>query len=301
MIYTLTLNPALDYVIQVDNFRTGQMNRIKEEHIYYGGKGINVSWILKQLQTPTCALGFVAGFTGKELEQGLLNQGIQTDFIQVETGMTRINVKMKSEDETEINGQGPYVTQKELVQLKEKIASLTQGDTLVVSGNVPSNLPNNTYQELLESLDSQVCLVVDAEKELLKSTLAYHPFLIKPNLEELETLFSTKIETQDQIIHFAKQCQKLGAKNVLVSLSSQGSLLVSQQGQVIVQPTIQGQVINSVGAGDSMLAGVLAGYAYSQDWTHALQLGTACGAATAFGSGLATRQEIEEILEKIKE
>lgn len=299
MIYTVTFNPALDYVIQVDHFQTGQMNRIKEEHIYYGGKGINVSTVLQELGVSSCAWGFVAGFTGEELEKGLRKQGIQTDFVRVDQGRTRINVKMKSEDETEINGTGPQVNDADFQILLSNVERLKEGDVLVLSGNIPSTMKEDAYVDLLGHCPKGVLLVVDAEKELLKDTLRFHPFFIKPNKEELEALFHVSCDTRETIIDCARQLQQMGAQNVLVSLSDQGSLMVCEDQTVIVQPSVQGQVVNSVGAGDSMVAGVLAGWIRHHDWTKALQLGTACGAATAFHSGLATKEQIEELYRQL--
>ncbi|MBP3853562.1 MAG: 1-phosphofructokinase [Erysipelotrichaceae bacterium] len=300
MIYTLTLNPALDYVIRVDDFQTGQMNRIREEHIYYGGKGINVSAILRELNTESCALGFAAGFTGQQLEKGLQAKRIRTDFLFVRKGMTRINIKMKSNDETEINGQGPQIEADEMEALIEKIRRIQAGDWFVISGNMPASLPSDAYTRILDALDRDVCLIVDAENELVRQALAYRPFLIKPNKEELETFFQTRLEDPSQIIACAKQLQDMGASNVLVSLAQQGSLLIDRQGHVVSQPTLKGTIVNSVGAGDSMVAGVLAALAQQKDWQTALRWGTACGAATAFHSGLATGDQIKECLRELE-
>ncbi len=299
MIYTITLNPALDYVIQVPHFQTGQMNRITKEDIYYGGKGINVSTILHELDTPTCALGFIAGFTGNQLEKGLQEFHIATDFVHVQNGMTRINVKMKSDDETEINGRGPDVSESDLDELLQKVKQCKSGDVLVLSGNIPSTMHPNTYVQVLEQVPEGVDVVVDAEKDLLLSTLSFHPLLIKPNVQELEALFHCTITNQDEIVMYAKKLQNLGARNVLVSMAKDGAMLLNEKGKTYYQPSVSGTVVNSVGAGDSMVAGFISGYMKSKDFKYALQLGTACGAATAFHSGLATRTQIELILKQL--
>lgn len=299
MIYTVTLNPALDYVIQVPQFRVGQINRMTSEHIYYGGKGINVSIILNELGVETCALGFVADFTGRELETGLNRLGIRTDFVHVKEGMTRINVKMKSEEETEINGQGPKVTKKDFLDLLEKVRAIPAGDTIVVSGNIPSFMPSDSYERLLEQVQPGVRIVVDAEKDLLISTLRFHPFVIKPNIDELSVMFDTKIQTLQEIVHYAKALQSKGAENVLVSMAGQGSMLVDEQGQTVIQPAAEGTVVNSVGAGDSMVAGFIAGYLRKKDYAYAQKLGASAGAATAFHSGLATKEQIDEVFKTL--
>ncbi len=299
MIYTVTLNPALDYVIQVPQFRTGQINRMTSEHIYYGGKGINVSTILNELGVETCALGFVADFTGRELEAGLNRLGIRTDFVHVQEGMTRINVKMKSEEETEINGQGPKVKEKDFADLLKKVEAIPSGDTIVVSGNIPSFMPSDSYERLLEKVQPGVRIVVDAENDLLISTLRFHPFVIKPNIDELSVMFHTTIRTQQDIVRYAKALQNEGARNVLVSMAGKGSVLIDEHGQCVVQAPAKGTVVNSVGAGDSMVAGFLAGYLRTKDYVYAQKLGASAGAATAFHSGLATREQIEAVFQTL--
>lgn len=296
MIYTVTLNPALDYVIQVDHFKTGQINRNRTESIYYGGKGINVSCILRELDTESTALGFIAGFTGKALKDGLTSMGIHTDFTEVKTGMTRINVKMKSDEETEINGTGPLITENDFDIFLEKIRNLREGDTLILSGSIPSCMGADTYERIIESLTAKVSLIVDAEKNLLMKILKYRPFLIKPNNIELGQMFDTVIGSDEEIIYYARKLKGLGARNVLVSLAKDGALLVDEQNQIHRMGVAEGTVVNSVGAGDSMVAGFLGGYMKTKDYDYALKLGTACGGATAFHSGLATKEEIEEVL-----
>jgi len=299
MIYTVTLNPALDYVIQVDHFKPGQINRNKSENIYFGGKGINVSCILRELGFGSTALGFIAGFTGKALSDGLVNMGIVSDFITAESGMTRINVKMKSDEETEINGTGPLISEENFEELKNRIRKLTSGDTLVLSGSIPSCMASDTYEKIIECLNEDVRLVVDAEKDLLLKVLKYRPFLIKPNNLELGAMFNTKIKDEEEIVFYAKKLQEQGARNVLVSMAKDGAILLDENGKVSRMGVAKGTVVNSVGAGDSMVAGFLAGYLETGDYEYALKLGTACGGATAFHSGLATKEEIEGVLQTL--
>lgn len=299
MIYTVTLNPALDYVIQVDSFRSGQINRNKKENIYYGGKGINVSCILNELYVKSTALGFIAGFTGKALGDGLSNLGIKTDFIEVEKGMTRINVKMKSDEETEINGMGPIIQKRDFDRLLNQVKQLKKGDIIVISGNIPKSMESDTYDKMISYLNPEVNLVVDAEKNLIMNVLKYHPFLIKPNNLELAEMFSVTLNNDDDIIYYAKELQKSGARNVLVSMAKDGAILVCENGEIYKQGVAKGQVVNSVGAGDSMVAGFLAGYLKTNNYEYALKLGTACGGATAFHSGLATREQIKKVLDTL--
>lgn len=296
MIYTVTFNPALDYVIGVEDIHLGEVNRTKEEAIFYGGKGINVSVILKELGMESVALGFIAGFTGMEIEHGVKAQGIQTDFIRLTEGMSRINIKVKSKEETEINGQGPSITKEALQELFVKIDELQDGDVLVLAGSIPNTLPDDIYEELMATLEGKdIRIVVDATKDLLKNVLKYHPFLIKPNNHELGEMFGVKLETEEQIIHYAKELQALGARNVLISMAGDGAILVSEDGAVYKMGVPSGKVVNSVGAGDSMVAGFLAGYLQAGEYETALKMGTAAGSATAFSKGLATREYINEL------
>ena len=297
MIYTVTLNPALDYVVQTPHFKTGQINRNTSEHIYFGGKGINVSWILKELGVESTAVGFIAGFTGKALRDGLSAMQIRTDLVEVSEGMTRINVKVRSDDETEINGMGPVITDADLRVLTEHLKKAGPGDTLVISGSIPSCLSSRTYEEILEEIEPGVRLVVDAEKGLLLNILRFRPFLIKPNSIELGQMFDTVLNTKEEIITYARKLQELGARNVLVSMAAEGALLLDENGDVHEQRAARGTVVNSVGAGDSMVAGFLAGFLETGSYDHALKLGTACGGATAFHSGLASKEQIDEIME----
>lgn len=301
MIYTVTLNPALDYVIQVDGFRTGQINRNRSENIYCGGKGINVSAVLRELGYQSTALGFTAGFTGRAFRDGLNAMGILSDFTEVREGMTRINVKMKSDEETEINGMGPMISEAESEQLKARIRTLEKGDILILSGSIPACMNRDAYERIAECMPEGIRLIVDAEKELLLRILKFRPFLIKPNNIELGAMFDTAINSESEIIHYAEELQKMGARNVLVSMAGDGAMLIDENGGVTRMPAARGTVVNSVGAGDSMVAGFLAGFLKTDSYAYALKLGTACGGATAFHSGLAKKAEIEEVMNQLEE
>ena len=301
MIYTLTLNPSLDYVIGVDHFQSGIINRTSYEHIYAGGKGINVSTVLKTLGIDSTALGFLAGRTGKMVEEILKEKKIASDFVHVKEGFTRINVKMKSDTETEINGQGPDISQEDIQALKQKVEAMQEGDTLIISGSIPKCLPADMYEQILAwKGDKKIDCVVDAEGSLLMKVLPYHPFLIKPNHHELSALFDVDLKTREDVIPYAKKLQEKGAGNVLVSLAGEGAVLVAENGQEFMQEAPKGKVVNSVGAGDSMVAGFIAGWEEKHDYQYAFQLGIACGSATAFSSDLADREKIEEILKQMQ-
>ena len=300
MIYTVTFNPALDYVIAVDHFAQGKVNRTVKEDIFCGGKGINVSVLLANLGVESTALGFVAGFTGKEIERGLKAFGISSDFIHVKSGMSRINVKLKSEEETEINGMGPDIRPEDVEALFEKLNRLGSGDVLVLSGSIPAAIDDTIYERIMERLDGRgIRIVVDAEKDLLLNVLKYHPFLIKPNNHELGQMFGTELSTDEEIVEYAGKLQDMGAVNVLVSMAKDGAILVSEDGQVHKQAVAKGTVKNSVGAGDSMVAGFIAGYLDTGDYRHALKLGTACGGATAFSDGIGTKDLIMKLFETL--
>lgn len=302
MIYTVTFNPALDYVVKVEHFTLGEVNRTAEEHIFYGGKGINVSAVLANLGHESRALGFVAGFTGEEIERGVRSLGFESDFIHVARGMSRINVKLKSDQESEINGMGPEITSQDVDKLFEKLEDLKQGDVLVLSGSIPSSIDRGIYERILSSLEDRgILAVVDAEKELLLNVLKYHPFLIKPNNHELGDMFGIILKSQEEIAEYARKLQHMGAGNVLVSMAGDGALLVTEDGQVHRMGVAEGTVKNSVGAGDSMVAGFLAGYLENGDYGHALGLGTAAGGATAFSDGLGTKDRIMELYEALGE
>ena len=300
MIYTVTFNPALDYVVRVDQFTLGAVNRTVQEHIFYGGKGINVSAVLANLGFANTALGFVAGFTGEEIERGAKTLGFDSDFIHVEKGMSRINVKLKAEDETEINGIGPEIEPKDVQELFAKLDRLKKGDVLVLSGSIPSSISDTIYEEIMERLEGRgIRIAVDATKELLLNVLQYHPFLIKPNNHELGEMFGTVLQTEEEIVHYAKLLQERGAENVLISMAGDGAILVAENGEIYKRKPPKGIVKNSVGAGDSMVAGFIAGYLKSGDFEEALKLGTAAGSASAFSDGLATGEAITALYEKI--
>lgn len=297
MIYTVTLNPSIDYIVRLENLKTGITNRTTSEEYYIGGKGINVSCVLAELGIKSTALGFVAGFTGEAIEKGLKNPKITADFITLKSGISRINIKIKAEDETEINCQGPHIDEEELLNLFDKIDNIQNGDTLIIAGNIPNTLPDDVYVRIIERLkDKDVRLVVDATKKLLVNSLKYKPFLIKPNRQELSEIFETTVESENDVVKYAQELQRMGAKNVLVSLGGDGALLVDEFGKVHKEGVIKGKVLNTVGSGDSMVAGFVAGCIERNDYSYALKLGSACGNATAFLNGLATKEKIEELL-----
>ena len=297
MIYTVTFNPALDYVVWMDTLRPGQINRTQSEEIQCGGKGINVSTVLTALGVDNVALGFLAGFTGRALEEGLRSQGIRTDFIWLPDGLTRINVKVKGGDETEINGQGPTVGPLALRALQDKLDRLEAGDILVISGSVPAALSHDVYEQILARLEDRgIQFVVDTTRDLLYSALPYHPFLIKPNSLELGELFGRTLEGNSDIRACAARLQEMGARNVLVSMAGDGSLLLDERGGCHRLGVPQGTVRNSVGAGDSMVAGFLAGWLERGDYAYAQRLGAAAGSATAFSDGLATREQVMALI-----
>ena len=303
MIYTVTLNPALDYIMRVPSLETDAVNRTDSESVFYGGKGINVSIILSRLEVPNVALGFIAGFTGREIQDGVKAQGVETKFIPLEQGLSRINVKIKNaekKEETEINAQGPRIPEDKLQELYEQLEQLTADDMLVLAGSIPNTLPSDVYEQIMKRLQSkQVPIVVDATKDLLKNVLKYHPFLIKPNNFELGEMFGVTLHSKEKIVHYAKELQKLGARNVVVSMAGDGSILVTENGEVHQMGVAKGTVKNSVGAGDSMVAGFVAGYIQKGDYAYALKLGTAAGGATAFSDDLATREKIQETLKNL--
>lgn len=301
MIYTVTFNPAVDYVIHLEApLQTGAINRTAAEDFQFGGKGINVSGMLKNLGMDSVAMGFVAGFTGRALEKGLQKQGLKTDLIHVEKGMTRINVKIKGSEETEINGMGPEITTRDMQQLCRKLETLRTGDTLVLSGSIPACLPQDTYEKLLAWLEGRgIRFVVDATRDLLVNVLKYKPFLIKPNNHELGEIFGAVPVTTGEILSCARRLQGMGAGNVLVSMAGDGALLLDENGRSHRISCPKGTVVNSVGAGDSMVAGFLAGYLKTGDYDYALKLGTAAGSATAFSMGLGERALIQSLFAQL--
>ncbi|MDO5548341.1 MAG: 1-phosphofructokinase [Eubacteriales bacterium] len=296
MIYTVTFNPSLDYSIQVDQFQTGQLNRTTAESIQVGGKGINVSVVLTRMGVPNIALGFIAGFTGEYIQNGMNELGCNTDFIHLPSGFSRINVKMTSGIETEINGKGPIIQEEEFKQLMIRIAKLKAGDTLVLAGSIPTSLPQDIYEQILEKVDTtKIRVVVDATSFLLRRTLAYRPYLIKPNLQELSELFARPLCEFDDIVCCARHLQEEGARNVLVSMGAQGALLVTEEDHVLAAPAPAGDVVDTIGAGDSMVAGFIAGYMERNSYVDAFRKGIAAGSATAFTSGLATAAQINDV------
>ena len=301
MIYTVTFNPAIDYVVRLDApLQVGDVNRAAGEDCVLGGKGINVSGVLKELGCESVALGFVAGETGAWLERGLAAQGLKTDFIHLAEGMTRINVKIKSGTETELNGAGPNIPDSAMEQLNAKIDALQKDDVLILAGSIPKSLPQDTYERLLARLDGKgVRAVVDATQNLLVNVLPYHPFLIKPNNHELGEIVGRELHGDAEITAAAHTLQEKGARNVLVSMAGDGALLVDEHGEVHRIGCPKGKVVNSVGAGDSMVAGFVAGYLQSGSYEQALKLGTACGSATAFSLGLAKKENIESLLKTL--
>ena len=300
MIYTITFNPALDYISQVDNFEIGKINRTRTEKILPGGKGLNVSTVLKNLEIESTALGFIAGFTGDELKKDIEQRGIKTDFIKVKNGNTRINVKISSKEETALNGNGPEITEENIQELLEKIEKIKKGDIVILAGNIPKCINNNIYEIICKTLEqNNVRFIVDAPKELLMNVLKYKPFLIKPNKEELEETFKEKIETKEDIVSHAKKLQSMGAQNVLISLGGDGAILVTTDNEVYFSKAPKGKVVNTVGAGDSMVAGFIAGYEKNGDFEQAFKMGIATGSASAFSMNLATAEEVASLLKEI--
>ena len=298
-VYTVTLNPSLDYTVSVENFRLGYTNRTVSESLTVGGKGINVSTVLKHMGMESTALGFVAGFTGQEAERQLAGRGIKSGLIAVEEGLTRINVKLQSVEGTEINGQGPKIPEEKLAQLMGMLSELTAGDVLFLSGSIPSSLPEDTYLRMMERLAEGVLTVVDVSGQGLVKALPLHPFLIKPNQHELGEIFGVTLTDRLSVIPYAKKLQGMGARNVLVSLAGEGAALLAEDGSVYEASAPEGELVNGVGAGDSMAAGFLAGWLERLDYRHAFYMGLAAGSATAFSEGLASGEKIRALYEKI--
>lgn len=298
MIYTVTFNPSLDYVIQVDKLVPGEINRTTHEAVYPGGKGNNVSVILSNLGHSSKALGFTAGFTGEALENMLKEFGCDTAFIRLTEGSTRINVKINAGEETEINGQGPVITEEAQQALFEQLDALKEEDILVLAGSIPNTLPSDIYERILEHLQGRgIHFVVDATKDLLLKVLKYHPFLIKPNNHELGEMFGVTLKNRDEIVAYAKKLQEMGAENVLVSMAGDGAILLTEDGVIYEAKPPKGKVLNSVGAGDSMVAGFLTGYLNTGDYEKAFRLGVVTGSATAFQYWLATKEDIVALME----
>ena len=300
MIYTVTFNPSLDYIVAVREFQLGMTNRTSSEWMLPGGKGINVSTVLMNLGWKNTALGFVAGFTGEEIVRRMQAAGVETDFIWIEEGMSRINLKLQSVEGTEINGAGPVISQEKVQQLKDQLSVLGQGDVLCLAGSIPSSLPDDMYCSIMEELQGKgVTIVVDATGALLVNVLRYHPFLVKPNHHELGDIFHTVITTRAHSVEYGRKLQEMGAQNVLVSMAGKGAVLVAADGQVFEADAPEGTLVNGVGAGDSMVAGFLAGWLETHDYAHAFRMGVATGSASAFSESLATKPEVEAVYKRV--
>lgn len=300
MIYTVTFNPSLDYIVSVDDFKLGLTNRTSSELLLPGGKGINVSTILTNLGIESTALGFIAGFTGDEIVRKVEEIGVRSDFIRIKDGISRINVKLKSIDGTEINGMGPDISRAKTEELMKKLDVLGKGDVLVLAGSIPVSLPDDIYSRILERLEGKgVTFVVDATGELLLNVLKYHPFLIKPNNHELGDIFDVQLKAREEVVPYGRKLQEMGAKNVLISMAGEGAVLVAEDGSVYDAPAPKGVLVNAVGSGDSMVAGFTAGWMEKRDYRHAFYMGVAAGSASAFSEFLATKDEIMSLYQKI--
>lgn len=297
MVYTVTFNPALDYLLYVNDLESNDIIRTEKEQLFYGGKGINVSVILSRLGIENKALGFLAGFSGKQLDEMLKADSMDTDFVYLKEGYTRINVKIKSDREIDINANGPEITDDDITSLFKRLERLKKGDCLVLAGSIPKSLPDNIYEKILDRLNNKgIDFVVDATGDLLKNVLKYKPFMVKPNHHELGEIFSVEIKNLDDIKIYSKKLQEMGARNVLVSRGKDGAALLDENGELHTMGNVPGKIVSSVGCGDSMVAGFLAGYYQTKDYQYALKLGSACGNATAFSSSLATKEEIDCML-----
>lgn len=300
MIYTVTFNPSLDYIVSVNDFQLGLTNRTDSELILPGGKGINVSTILMNLGIDSTAFGFAAGFTGEEIIREVEAMGIRSDFIKIDSGISRINLKLKNIDGTEINGSGPEISEEKIEELLRKLDILGEGDILVLAGSIPASMPADMYRTIMERLQHKnVTFIVDATKDLLINVLKYKPFLIKPNNHELGELFDVKLTTREEVIPYGKKLQKQGARNVLISMAGEGAVLVAEDGSVYEAPAPKGTLVNAVGAGDSMVAGFTAGWIEKKDYRHAFYMGVSAGSASAFSEYLATKEEIMDLYEKV--
>lgn len=301
MIYTVTFNPSLDYIVSVPDFQFGKTNRTRTEQMLPGGKGINVSTVLQNLEIENAALGFTAGFTGEELLRRMEGIGFHCDFISLDQGCSRINVKMKDFDGTEINGQGPLIDAEAIQKLMEKLDRLKAGDILVLAGSIPESMPDSIYEDILAHLNGRdILFVVDATKNLLLNVLKYHPFLIKPNNHELGEIFGVTLSEREEVVPYAKKLQEQGAKNVLVSMAGKGAVLVAENGEIHMQPAPKGTLVNAVGAGDSMVAGFIAGWTQKREYQHAFYMGISAGSASAFSDLLATKEEIYAVYQTLK-
>ena len=296
MIYTITFNPSLDYIVNCEDFRLGETNRTSKELIFPGGKGINVSIVLSNLGLDTTALGFLAGFTGEEIRRLIIEKGIRNEMIPIDNGFSRINVKLRSKQESELNGMGPVINEEAIRKLYEKLDKLSEEDILCLSGSIPSSMPATMYSDIMEYLkDRKIRIVVDATKDLLKNVLKYKPFLIKPNNHELGELFDVELSKRDEIEPYARKLQEMGAKNVLISMAGEGAVLLDENGKVYESAAPKGKLVNSVGAGDSMVAGFIYGYLKYQDYEKAFKYGLSAGSASAFKEELAELEDVEKL------
>mgnify|MGYP004443419239 CR=1 FL=1 len=301
MIYTITFNPALDYIVKMDKFNLGLVNRSEKEFVYAGGKGINVSIVLNNMGIDNRALGFIAGFTGDEIDRQVKEKGCKTDFIRLKNGMSRINVKIKAEDESEINGGGPDISEEALNELYSKLDTLTKDDILVLAGSIPKSIPSDIYGRIMAKLEAKgVKFVVDTTGNSLLEVLKYKPFLVKPNHHELAEMFNVELKNTDEIIEYAKKLKDMGAQNVVISMAGDGAILIKDNGDVRVSNVPKGTVKNSVGAGDSLVAGFITGYVTTNDIEEAFKRGVATGSASAFSEELATKEYVEELLKEVK-
>lgn len=298
MIYTVTLNPSLDYVVDVDDFELGRTNRAVSERLYAGGKGINVSFVLKNLGFESTALGFSAGFTGEEIKKQIQERGITENLITVLNGQSRINIKLRGQQETEINGMGPDIEKEHIQQLLKKLSVLSSGDYLILAGSVPMKINDTIYYDILKTLDKKgIKAVVDTTGDLLLNVLKYHPFLIKPNIHELSELFSTEIKTKEEVVQYGLKLQDMGAQNVIVSMAGDGAVFICENGEIYKSEAPKGVVKNSVGAGDSMVAGFLAGFCETKDFAKAFKMGVCTGSASAFSEDLATKEQVRQVMD----
>ena len=299
MIYTVTLNPSLDYVVDVDDFELGRTNRAVSERLYAGGKGINVSFVLKNLGFESTALGFSAGFTGEEIKKQIQERGITENLITVLNGQSRINIKLRGQQETEINGMGPDIEKEHIQQLLKKLSVLSPGDYLILAGSVPMKINDTIYYDILKTLDKKgIKAVVDTTGDLLLNVLKYHPFLIKPNIHELSELFSTEIKTKEEVVQYGLKLQDMGAQNVIVSMAGDGAVFICENGEIYKSEAPKGVVKNSVGAGDSMVAGFLAGFCETKDFAKAFKMGVCTGSASAFSEDLATKEQVRQVMDE---
>jgi len=300
MIYTVTFNPSLDYIVSVSDFKLGLTNRTDSELLLPGGKGINVSTVLQNLGIANTAFGFTAGFVGEEVRKEVEQLGVKAEFISLDEGVSRINLKLKSIDGTEINGRGPRIPREAVDALMTQLDRLGADDTLVLAGSIPASMPDDIYQKIMERLDGRdVRIVVDATKDLLLNVLGHHPFLIKPNNHELGEIFDVELLTRESVVPYAKKLQEKGARNVLVSMAGEGAVLVAEDGSVYDTPAPKGELKNGVGAGDSMVAGFMAGWMEKHEYRHAFHMGVASGSASAFSENLATKEEIAGVYQQV--